>query len=123
MCALLSPILEQWPIPLIGRQEWSMRTSRIAFLAMLLIGARLVPAQVVSPVEISDPAMRTLQERSINDLNAVGQNIAGTQFALSITTALQCSPSPATTTVHTRQTNSTKSSGRAKLFWMLWCPS
>src|SRR5208337_3504078 len=36
--------------------------------------------QVVSPVEISDPAMRTLQERSINDLNAVGQNIAGIQF-------------------------------------------
>jgi hypothetical protein len=47
---------------------------------MLLIGARLLPAQVVSPVEISDPAMRTLQERSISDLNAVGKNIAGIQF-------------------------------------------
>jgi len=57
-----------------------MRASRIAFLAMLLIGARLVPAQVVAPVEIGDPAMRTLQERSFNDLNAVGQNIAGYQF-------------------------------------------
>ena len=57
-----------------------MRASRIAFLVMLLIGARLLPAQVVSPVEISDPAMRTLQERSISDLNAVGKNIAGIQF-------------------------------------------
>ena len=57
-----------------------MRASRIAFLVMLLIGARLLPAQVVSPVEISDPTMRTLQERSISDLNAVGKNIAGIQF-------------------------------------------
>ena len=57
-----------------------MRASRIAFLAMLLIGARLVPAQVVSPVEISDPAMRALQERSFNDLKAAGQNIASYHF-------------------------------------------
>ncbi len=57
-----------------------MRANRIAFLVMLLIGARLLPAQVVSPVEIGDPAMRALQERSIGDLNTVGQNIAGYQF-------------------------------------------
>ena len=57
-----------------------MRASRVAFLVMLLIGARFLPAQVVSPVEISDPALRALQERSISDLNAVGKNIAGIQF-------------------------------------------
>jgi hypothetical protein len=47
---------------------------------MLLIGASLLAAQVVSPVEISDPALRALQEKSISDLNAVGKNIAAIQF-------------------------------------------
>ncbi len=57
-----------------------MRASRIAFLAMLLIGARLVPAQVVAPVEIGDPALRALQERSFSDLKTVGQNIVSYPF-------------------------------------------
>src|SRR5271157_2544762 len=80
MFGLSSPILASWPIPRISQQERFMRASRIAFLPMLLIAARLVPAQVVSPVEISDPAMRALQERSINDLKAAGQNIASYHF-------------------------------------------
>ena len=57
-----------------------MSASRIAILAMLLIGARLVPAQVVAPIEINDPALRALQEQSLNGLKTVGQNIAGYQF-------------------------------------------
>lgn len=57
-----------------------MRASRLAVLIMLLIGASLLAAQVVSPVEISDPALRALQEKSISDLNAVGKNIAAIQF-------------------------------------------
>ena len=57
-----------------------MRVSKIVLLAMLLIGARLAPAQVVAPVEIGDHVLRGLQESSIGDLNAVGKSIAGIQF-------------------------------------------
>jgi hypothetical protein len=47
---------------------------------MILIGARLLPAQVVASVEITDPALRTLQEKSFNDLKTVGDNIVSHQF-------------------------------------------
>jgi hypothetical protein len=47
---------------------------------MLLLGARLLPAQVVSTVEIGDPALRALQQQSFNDLKTVGKNIAGYPF-------------------------------------------
>ncbi len=57
-----------------------MRPNRIAFLAMLLFGARLVSAQVVASVEISDPGLRALQEQSFNNLKTVGQSIAGYRF-------------------------------------------
>jgi hypothetical protein len=60
-----------------------MRASNLAFLTMLLIGTRLVSAQVVAPVEISDPALRVLQEQSFNDLKAVGQDIANYPFNFS----------------------------------------
>jgi hypothetical protein len=58
-----------------------MRVNRIPLFAMLLIGARLLPAQVVASVEISDPALRALQEQSFNNLKTVGQNITGYQFS------------------------------------------
>ena len=57
-----------------------MHANRIAFFAMLLLGAPLVSAQVVASVEISDPGLRTLQEQSFNNLKTVGQNIAGYRF-------------------------------------------
>jgi hypothetical protein len=57
-----------------------MRANRIAVLAMLLMSARLVPAQVVASVEINDPGLRALQEQSFNNLKTVGQNIAGYPF-------------------------------------------
>jgi hypothetical protein len=47
---------------------------------MLLIVARLVAAQAVAPIEISDPALRALQEQSFSDLKTVGQTIAGHSF-------------------------------------------
>jgi hypothetical protein len=46
------------------------------------MGARALTAQAVAPIEIHDPEMRALEERSFNDLKAVGQNIAGYQFNL-----------------------------------------
>ncbi len=58
-----------------------MRAHRIAFLAMMLVGARLVVAQVVASVEIGDPTLRALQEQSFNNLKTVGQNISSYQFA------------------------------------------
>jgi hypothetical protein len=48
---------------------------------MLLIGARLLPAQVVASIEITDPSLRALQEHSFNDLKAVGQSITGYEFS------------------------------------------
>jgi hypothetical protein len=57
-----------------------MRANRFAFIAMMLIGARVLPAQVVASVEISDPALRVLQEQSFADLKTVGQNITGYPF-------------------------------------------
>ena len=58
-----------------------MRANRIAILAMLLlIGVRLASAQVVSTVEIGDPALRALQQQSFNDLKTAGQSIVGHRF-------------------------------------------
>ncbi len=57
-----------------------MRANRFALIATILIGARLLPAQVVATVEITDPASRALQEKSFNDLKTVGENIANHQF-------------------------------------------
>ena len=57
-----------------------MRANRFALIAMVLIGARLLQAQVVASVEISDPALRALQEQSFKDLKTVGQNITGYPF-------------------------------------------
>ena len=57
-----------------------MRANRIAILTMLLLGVRMLPAQVVSTVEIGDPALRTLQQQSFNDLKTVGKSIATYPF-------------------------------------------
>ena len=57
-----------------------MRANRFALIAMILIGARVLPAQVVASVEITDPALRALQQKSFRDLKTVGANIAGHQF-------------------------------------------
>jgi hypothetical protein len=62
------------------RQGRFMRANRIPLLAVFLIGARLLPAQVVASLEMTDPALRALQEQSFNNLKAVGQNITGYQF-------------------------------------------
>jgi len=58
-----------------------MRVSRVPLLAMLLLGAPLLAAQVVATIEITDPALRALQEQSFNNLKTVGQNITGYQFS------------------------------------------
>lgn len=57
-----------------------MRVSKLALLVAFMLAARLLSAQVVASVEITDSALRTLQEKSFNDLKAVGENIANHQF-------------------------------------------
>ena len=57
-----------------------MRANRFLLIALVLIGARLMPSQVVASVEITDPALRALQEQSFTDLKTVGENIAHYQF-------------------------------------------
>ena len=57
-----------------------MRASKFAFLSILLMGARLVPAQVVASVEINDPGLRALQEQLFNNLKTVGKSIADYPF-------------------------------------------
>lgn len=57
-----------------------MRANRLAYFVVLMLTVRLLSAQVVASVEITDPALRALQEKSFNDLKAVGENIANHQF-------------------------------------------
>src|ERR1700732_3375377 len=80
MCGLSSHTSARWPILLTSRQVQSMRANKFAFFSILLFGARIVPAQVVASIEISDPGLRTLQEQSFNNLKTVGQNITGYPF-------------------------------------------
>lgn len=58
-----------------------MRTNRSIFVATVLACARLLPAQVVAPIEISDPALRALQQQSLADLKTAGQNITAYSFS------------------------------------------
>src|SRR6266567_7793403 len=58
-----------------------MRVNSFVFMGIMLVGTRLLPAQVVASAEIADLGLRTLQERSFIDLKAVGQNITGYQFS------------------------------------------
>ena len=57
-----------------------MCANRLAFIVVLMLAARLLQGQVVASIEIADPALRALQEKSFNDLKTVGENIAGHQF-------------------------------------------
>jgi hypothetical protein len=58
-----------------------MRANKLLLISALLIAAKFASAQVVASVEITDPALRVLQEHSFNDLKAVGQTVAAYPFA------------------------------------------
>src|SRR5579863_781961 len=70
----------QSPILLMSRQGRSMLANRIALIATLVACARILPAQVVASVELTDPALRALQQQSFTDLKTVGQNITNYSF-------------------------------------------
>src|SRR5271168_3268850 len=81
-CALSLPIRAPSPIHPFSQQVLSMRINRFALLPLLIVlaAARLTMAQVVSPVEIRDPDIRALQQRSMNELNQISQSIASSRF-------------------------------------------
>lgn len=75
--------------------EWSMHRSRAGGLGLILcvlgrfvlgliflglIGTSAARAQVVSPVEIKDPALRALQQQYMDDLEQAGADILATHF-------------------------------------------
>jgi hypothetical protein len=60
--------------------EWSMQKNRAGLIALFLFVASASLAQVVSPVEIKDPALRTFQLQYTDDLRLVGQDILTTKF-------------------------------------------
>src|SRR6202521_331078 len=60
--------------------ERSMQKNRARFLSLFLLFASASLAQVVSPVEIKDPALRALQLQYMDDLRLAGQDILATQF-------------------------------------------
>ncbi len=58
-----------------------MRKSRLPSLVLAIATAvSAAPSQVVTPVEIKDPELRSLQERYLNDLKQVGEDILATHF-------------------------------------------
>jgi len=53
---------------------------RLAHLAFLLATIGTAPGQALTPAEIRDPNLRSLQQQYINDLQVVGQDIQSFQF-------------------------------------------
>ena len=62
------------------RPEPSMHRSSAAWLALVLFVTSASLAQVVSPVEIKDAELRSLQQQYLNDLNLAGRDIVATPF-------------------------------------------
>jgi hypothetical protein len=64
--------------------EWSMHKSRAGWLGLVLglvlFVASASLAQVVSPVEIKDPALRALQQQYMDDLRLAGEDILANRF-------------------------------------------
>jgi DNA-binding response OmpR family regulator len=59
-----------------------MHKNKAGWLGLVLFVASAALAQVVSPVEVKDPALRALQQQYMNDLRLAGQDILATQFDL-----------------------------------------
>jgi len=57
-----------------------MHKSRAGWLGLCLFVASASLAQVVSPVEIKDPALRTLQQQYMDDLSRAGEDILANHF-------------------------------------------
>jgi len=58
-----------------------MRRNSIRLFVVLLLISIAALAQVVAPIEIKDPALRDLQQKYMDDLKVVGQEIVTSNFA------------------------------------------
>jgi len=70
------------PIRHILRQPWTLRQTRLLALIiiMIMVATSTALAQVLTPAEIRDPDLRSLQQQYINDLKVIGQDIQGLQL-------------------------------------------
>lgn len=57
-----------------------MHKNKLRLVTIVLFLAGLSGAQVMTPAEIKDPQLRTLQQQYMDDLKTVGQNILASQF-------------------------------------------
>lgn len=56
-----------------------MRSSR-ALVLVVMLAAAMLPAQVMTPFEVKDPAARNLQQRWLEQLKAIGSDLQAHQF-------------------------------------------
>jgi hypothetical protein len=68
------------PIRCFTRQKSCMRKSRLLALILIVVASSAAWAQVLSPVEIKDPDLRSLQQQYLSDLKLVGQDVLALQF-------------------------------------------
>jgi hypothetical protein len=57
-----------------------MHENRVAWFVLVLLAGSASCAQVVSPAEIKDPALRSLQQQYMDDLKRAGEDILANQF-------------------------------------------
>ena len=57
-----------------------MHRNKAGWVGLVLLTASISMAQVVSPAEIKDPALRALQQEFIDDLRLAGQDLLATKF-------------------------------------------
>src|SRR3984893_4896248 len=62
------------------RQEWCMRKNRRLALILIVVANGVASAQVLSPAEIKDPDLRSLQQQYMSDLKVMGQDVLALQF-------------------------------------------
>jgi hypothetical protein len=86
----LAAYIARSPIRPTVRKECFMRTGSSILLAILC--AAIAPAQVLSPAEIADPSMRTLQQAHLDDLQRNHLGAGQTRVPLSLLLQPQTRP-------------------------------
>lgn len=61
-----------------------MSRNKSVWLALFLLAGETCLAQVVSPWDIKDPELRSLQQQYMNDLQSAGSDILANRFELSL---------------------------------------
>ena len=63
------------PVRRVLREEGCLRRSWLLALILIVAATNIASSQVLTPAEIRDPELRSLQQQYINDLKVVGQDI------------------------------------------------